>query len=84
MPQLACTCGFSFDLITIPSPQGFRIITEEDIDRLTGISTEKEVVLWIWRHGRQGYNCPKCQRLAFVDERNRVSHYKLEDGRRVR
>jgi hypothetical protein len=71
MPKLECDCGYVLNLSIVPSPYGFAMIGERDLEELRerletaisqravwidAVSSENEAV-------RQAYVCPRCGRL---------------------
>lgn len=70
MPKLACRCGYSFDLITIPSPDGYSIVAESFLDRFHDQSSGSEVLDAIDEQTAVMYKCPVCGRLVVFWERS--------------
>ena len=79
MPKITCLCGEAINLSQIPSPQGFKIVSEKVFDTLveklvnayanspSKTEFEKQAYgnFYPTTHGiAQAYECPACGRLV--------------------
>lgn len=69
MPKLCCRCGHSFDLTTIPAPEGYCIVPETFLEGFGPESTAGDVIAALDAKTPEMYRCPECGRLAVFWER---------------
>lgn len=81
MPKLSCRCGYSFDLITIPPPEGYSIVPDTFFEEFGPESTANDVIDAVDTRTPEMYRCPACGRLAVFWERGSRSpvFYIVED-----
>lgn len=60
MPKLLCKCGETLSLSEVPSPIGFHLISERDLDKIAEDTVEFEVLA---KNMLESYLCPNCGRL---------------------
>jgi hypothetical protein len=69
MSKLACKCGHVFDLVTIPSPEGYSIVADGWLDSFGPEATAVDIVTAIDNKTPEMYICTLCGRLAVFWER---------------
>ena len=82
MPQLLCKCGERFDLVTIPSPHGYHMISEQRADEIEPTTDAAHIAQVLFRGSFEAYRCPNCGRLAIFWEKrgNSPTFYLPEAG----
>lgn len=84
MSKLKCKCGFIINLVTVPSPDGYLLISEEKADEIE-LSIENEgnlslVFDQLENSSSSVYLCPNCRGLLvfWCRNENRATYYKRD------
>ena len=71
MPKILCRCGNVINLSEIPSPDGFLLLPESELESpLIGISGDAWIDELVKR-GKEVYECNRCHRLLIFWDNNR-------------
>jgi hypothetical protein len=91
MPKLECDCGEVLNLSIVPSPFGFAVIWEQDLEALRESLETAESRRSVWIDAvssqdaafRQAYVCPRCGRLHLFwsgSDRRELAVWTLQRG----
>ncbi len=80
MPKILCRCKNEIDLISIPCPDGFELISEADLNSLYRIPPSRgdDFLEHFRRLRRQVYRCPHCGRLLVFWNKDEATFYQPE------
>jgi hypothetical protein len=79
MGLITCECAYTFRTIVSPHPDGYRLISEQEIDRMreTGMSGD-DVLSEIFLKAIEAYKCSACGRLLLGLDADRWTSYRRE------
>jgi hypothetical protein len=83
MPKRVCLCGVVINLSAIPCPEGYRLASELELEKLSamGLSNTADFLDELWRRSCRCLKCSNCGRLVvYWLEQDSVTFYKPENG----